>query len=121
MYDFSAPPAAICSLIIEDCKMLSVLPKGMVEMCLYQTRKRKDFEACAARSRLQLALHAHGCSSRCTLSVQQACCTSRDPLRDEIREVGPIWHPTHCPMGTVPRVLVRRTASLGQRTQILAG
>jgi hypothetical protein len=26
--------------------------------------------------------------SRCTLSVQQACCTKRDPLRDEIREVG---------------------------------
>ena len=23
----------------------------------------------------------------------------------------PLWHPTHCPMGTVPRVLVRRTAS----------
>ena len=58
MYDFSAPPAAICSLIIEDCRKLRVLPKGMVEMCLDQTRKRKDFEACAARSRLQLALHA---------------------------------------------------------------
>ena len=42
----------------------------------------------AARSGLQLALHAHACSSHCTLSVQQACCTSRDPLRDEIREVG---------------------------------
>jgi hypothetical protein len=23
----------------------------------------------------------------------------------------PLWHPAHCPMGTVPRVLVRRTAS----------
>jgi hypothetical protein len=23
----------------------------------------------------------------------------------------PLWHPSHCPMGTVPRVLVRRTAS----------
>ena len=23
----------------------------------------------------------------------------------------PLWHPTHCPMETVPRVLVRRTAS----------
>ncbi len=23
----------------------------------------------------------------------------------------PLWHPTHCPMGTVPRVPVRRTAS----------
>jgi hypothetical protein len=46
--------------------------------CLKQTRKRKD---------LQLALHAHACSSRCTLSVHQACCTLRDPLRDEIREV----------------------------------
>jgi hypothetical protein len=41
-----------------------------------ETRKRKN---------LQLALHAHACSSRCTLSVQQAW---RDPLRDEIREVG---------------------------------
>ena len=48
--------------------------------CLAQeTRKRKD---------LQLALHALACSSRCTFSAQQACCTSRDPLRDEIREVG---------------------------------
>ena len=48
--------------------------------CLAQeTRKRRD---------LQLALHALACSSRCTFSAQQACCTSRDPLRDEIREVG---------------------------------
>jgi hypothetical protein len=23
----------------------------------------------------------------------------------------PLWHPSHCPMGTVPRVLVWRTAS----------
>ena len=35
-----------------------------------ETRKRKD---------LQLALHALACSSHCTLSVQQACCTLRDP------------------------------------------
>ena len=44
-----------------------------------ETRKRKD---------LQLALHALACSSHCTLSVQQACCTLRDLLRDEICEVG---------------------------------
>ncbi len=36
-------------------------------LCLDQEmRKRKD---------LQLALHALACSSRCMLSVQQACCT----------------------------------------------
>ena len=23
----------------------------------------------------------------------------------------PLWHPAHCPMGTVPRMLARRTAS----------
>jgi hypothetical protein len=23
----------------------------------------------------------------------------------------PLWHPAHCPMGTLPRVLVRRTES----------
>ena len=44
----------------------------------FRARKRKD---------LQLALHALACNSRCTLSVQQASCTKRDPLRDEIREV----------------------------------
>ena len=55
-------------------------PKKKIQGCLDQeTRKRKD---------LQLALHALACSSRCTFSAQQACCTSRDPLRDEIREVG---------------------------------
>jgi len=43
-----------------------------------EMRERKD---------LQFALHAHACSSHCTLSVQQACCTLRDPLWDEIREV----------------------------------
>ncbi len=42
----------------------------------------------AARSRLQLRLHAHACSSHYTLNVQQACCTLRDPFRDEISEVG---------------------------------
>ena len=51
--------------------------KAWTRQC--QTRKRKD---------LQLALHAHACNLRCTLSVQQACFTLRDPLRDEIREVG---------------------------------
>ena len=44
-----------------------------------EPRKRKD---------LQFALHALALNLRCTLSVQQACCTKCDPLRDEIREVG---------------------------------
>ena len=63
-----------------DLSIVMISPCAGDAPCLAQeTRKRKD---------LQLALHALACSSRCTFSVQQACCTSRDPLRDEIREVG---------------------------------
>ena len=41
-----------------------------------EPRKRKD---------LQFALHALALNLRCTLSVQQACCTKCDPLRDSAR------------------------------------
>ena len=63
-------------------------PDGLVVGVLPTDAEAQGPAARAPRSRLQLGLHAHACSSHCTLSVQQACCTSRDPLRDEIRKVG---------------------------------
>ena len=63
-------------------------PDGLVVGVLPTDAEAQGPAARAPRSRLQLGLHAHACSSHCTLSVQQACYTSRDPLRDEIRKVG---------------------------------
>jgi hypothetical protein len=86
--DVSARSTEKCPLSVERSKEAQLCSSGSVRELNVRAQNLSGPKETRKRKNLQLALHAHACSSRCTLSVQQACCTWRDPLRGEIREVG---------------------------------
>jgi hypothetical protein len=74
---------------------------------ILKSARRREFDtvnvlrACATHLRPSRRCHLRAGFQQCKSFVEMGtvrCC----PL---------VWHPAHCPMGTVPRVLVRRSAS----------
>jgi hypothetical protein len=73
---------------------------------ILKSARRREFDtvnvlrACATHLRPSRRCHLRAGFQQCKSFVEMGtvrCC--------------PLWHPSHCPMGTVPRVLVRMTVS----------